>query len=343
MWVDAGDRPTRAGGQAVTLVKLRCSSLERALHCAGSTVLPSAGRTTDESSRGTDRHARLAKGEGERIVRSLPLPFGNFTVTAIEQAFENDYLTGHPDLVGETDDAIVVVDFKGPGDVTDAKDNAQLKGYALLVQPHLMHATAWGVIIHVDDDLAVLSWDAAFYSEADLDAFEGSVIGLQAAREETTGGGHLALHMGEWCRRCDSFAFCPAQTNLVKDLAKVQRDAAPLTPETAARAWAKLKAYKTLLETIDDALRDYAAEHPVDLGKGKVLGPIEVPREEVLPDIALEVLTEAYGREKVEGLAELKLTKGAIEKTLGKEAIVLLRQRGACKTTLSVCVKEHGQ
>jgi hypothetical protein len=327
----------------MTLVKLRCSSLERALHCAGSTVLPSAGRTTDESARGTDRHARLAKGEGERIVRSLPLPFGEFSVHAIEQAFEDDYLTGHPDLVGETTDAIVVVDFKGPGDVTAAKDNAQLKGYALLAQPHLMHATAWGVIIHVDDGLNVLGWDAAFYTEADLDAFQGSVIGLQTAREDATGERPLTLHMGEWCRRCDSFAYCPAQTNLVKDLATIPREGGPLTPQTAASAWAKLKAYKTLLETIDEALRDYAAENPVDLGKGKVLGPVEVPREEVLPDLAFEVLAEAYGREKVEGLAELKLTKGAIEKRLGKEAIVLLRQRGACKTTLSVCVKEHGQ
>jgi hypothetical protein len=325
----------------VTLVKLRCSSLERALHCAGSTVLPSAGRTTDESARGTDRHTRLAAGEGERIVRSLPLPFGDFTVTAIEQAFENDYLTGHPDFVGETEDAIVVVDFKGPGDVTDAKDNAQLKGYAILARPHLMHGSAWGVIVHVDDALTVLDWDAAYYSEADLDAFEGSVIGLQTAREDATGDRPLTLHMGEWCRRCDSFAYCPAQTNLVKDLATIPREVAPLTPETAASAWSRLKAYKVLLGTIEDALRDYAAENPVELGKGKVLGPVECPREEVIPDLAFEVLAKHYGRDKVEELAELKLTKGAIEKRLGKEAIVLLRQHGACKTTLSICVKEH--
>lgn len=303
-------------------MKPRPSRLALHFRCPGSLSLEAVERSTEAGDEGSKRHRWLAQ-HPELAVRELGLTGEVFTEEPVRLAF----MAGTADLIA-AGPPVTVVDWKLAGeDKGSPKESPQLLGYALGVSAERV------AFIYVepsgpDGECKVVRSRMESVSQDDLHAFANSLY-------ELIEGPHDQFTTGNHCARCPGATSCPALREQVS--LALEEHALVLNEDTAAKAWARLKAVKAACEIAEDAVKAFASSHPVPLPNGKVLGATQTSREEIVPAVALSLFPE------LRQAAETRLTKAMVVSILGQEGLVALRLAGGTKTLIGTSVKEHAR
>mgnify|MGYP001565594815 FL=1 len=253
-----------------------------------------------------------------------------------------DELPGTADLVGVTDDAVVVWDYKsGFAPLGPPRESPQLLFYALAAaRTYRRDRAVAGFIRRLGDPI---------YSRAEFDSFDldAAAVRVRTVMERAPITIPEGLVQGEHCRYCPSFGACPAKMALLRGL--LHGDEMPvLSTETAPAVFARLLLAEEVLERVRATVQEYARHSPIRLPGGEVFGLVEVGRDVLYPELARPILVEAYGEEVASEaiVAEPKLTKAALTKALKghmqshpglkiskleRAALELLRAGGACE------------
>lgn len=232
---------------------------------------------------------------------------------------EDGEIPGSADVVGVTVDSVLVMDYKTgwgkPG-------LWQLKFYALAAARAYGRSRATVAFIYVREGLDPW-YDYHDFDELDLDSFEVELAQIISNVAETkvrvASGEHVPPTSGEHCKYCPAFSACPAQRDLAAQLGSAPTSIEDevellLNGEAAAEAWKRIKAARAVLDRVEETVRTYAEESPVDLGDGIVLGPKAVSRDSLDGSITREVLMEMWGEEVADKAVavEVKATKKGV-------------------------------
>lgn len=282
------------------------------------------------------------------------------------QAKENE-MVGSMDLAGLNPQAFVLYDWKtGRSHIDKAEINWQVRTYALMGARAYGLDAAEGAIVRLLDDGEVwhdrLEMDALDLAnhESELKKLMMAWGMVQVAPKDTL----PPLHEGPHCRFCPALPHCPAKMALLKTAfdGDLSEYTAELTPERAAKAWAKLETASELVERLKYIVKDYARRSPFPTSEGYLVGEVTEHRETIVPARAREALEKAYGQvggavysESVE--VKEVLTKAALKSSLRKlvlpnmpggkisylekEALEALRKNGAVSVSSFKAVKEH--
>lgn len=263
-------------------------------------------------------------------------------------------VVGTADVLGLTDDAVVVLDYKtGHGSQTAARWNWQLRFLALAAARHYQMRRAVVALVYVGTDLPPY-FDRAVLEYADLAATELELSrvteAVRQARWDVTRGQVPQMRTGEHCRYCPARPTCPA---LNAGLMAVAQD-----PASLATLEAKAKALPTLMRSLSDAelvgvmqrlkVLIPALEVAEREGKARVrergqirgadgttLRAVEQARDEVNATLVEQVVTEMCGAEVAAKAVtyEATTTKKAIHAAVPADKLALveeaLRRAGA--------------
>lgn len=254
-------------------------------------------------------------------------------------------------LLGE--DAVFVADWKGVDPTTPrAEVNPQMRFLALAAARAYGRSRAVVELIHLKED------GSAWRDRAEFDALALDLFGIEL--EELVKASPDRIVEGPHCKRCPAFQCCPAKRMLVASLAQGHENALAeqLTPELAAAALLRVEAIEGIVKHVRERLEQFAETTPIPLPDGEVLGPVKVERETIDPVIALPVLAARFGEEVAAAAVKnepsmpknrltlaLKMfqatNKGLKITHLEKEALGLLRERGAVKVKESTSIRRH--
>jgi hypothetical protein len=283
------------------VIRLSASGVTRALACPGSLVLPQHRYETKFAADGTDRHAdsevAIDMGDEEdvlpaRIIEMLEdddvkdtecsFAFDCATGTARELGYGRESyknlspfeIPGCLDLIVKNKRRIIVVDKKGFERVGPAESNEQTMTYALMV------ARTYGydevtVVIYYE----VGGTDVAVVSALDLDAHAERLKALMVDTARAAVEPTKFLAMGRWCKYCPAFLSCPKQHALTLEVGSGQmamqvESRIPFDDDDdAAQAFDLLQRVKMIAQRIQAGLYARAAQRPIPLRSGNVLGP----------------------------------------------------------------------
>lgn len=229
------------------------------------------------------------------------------------------------DLVGLSDDAVFIGDYKGPHAwLPRPEDSYQLGTGAVAAARLFGRSRAHLEYIRILDDGRPLKFHAeldVFGLEAAAERVRGAMQAVALVRQVVDSGHVPNVSEGPWCRYCNARASCPAKTAVIRQLVL---DTQPipftqaLTPESAARAYAMYWPMKAALKQVEGALYAYAKLDPIFVrdeedGSQRWFGELDRPGdEEVSGPIAHAVLTEVYSGEVANAAVEYTATKKAI-------------------------------
>jgi Protein of unknown function (DUF2800) len=260
---------------------------------------------------GYDVATGQVRGLGENLGRAYP-----------ERVSESE-IFGSIDLVGHG----LVADYKFEGfesHTPPARDNSQLAFAGLcLARLQKLDEVKVGLIRIQPDGEIVEDW-------ATLDLFDFDVLSarlrstlerVRIAEREVAEGKIPSVSRGPWCRYCPAASSCPAVTNLIRAVAlepvkTAEEIRAMLTPETAAKAYRRLREVEEALKPVKTALHLFADETEIDLGDGLVYGATTSDREKLDARIARKALAELHGPEVAEAACDFETSKTAIERAL---------------------------
>lgn len=257
------------------------------------------------------------------------------------------------DVVGindEDEDARIayVADYKsGFGKVIEAKDSWQIKAAAVCV------SLVYDVADVVGDVICTPPGRSPWSSRTRFHAFELGLLGAEIAiirrrvdeaREVIAAGGIPIVSEGEHCKYCPAINYCPAKTSLARQLGD---EAAPrgieelvgyaITPETAAKAWRRLRAVEQLTKVVRDRLERLALAEPIPLGDGRYLGGVtKNGKESINADMAHRRIGELYGP------AVAEVAAPSTRKALKKSVHEALRTAKAAGLIRAVAPVERG-
>jgi hypothetical protein len=280
---------------------------------------------------------------------------------AYEGKLEPGEMAGTEDVVGITEDAVVVYDYKsGFGHVPPAAENWQLKFGALAAARTYGKGRALVGIIRLQNGDP---WhDEAELDELDLEAaaVELRALALRVKEEESRlrDGAHPRTVTGSHCKYCPALPHCPAQTSLVRELgfAAIDPGKPVITEENVVALYEKLEAVDRLRDMMWESLDAYATAHPVQLPNGDVYGPCETEKETIDPHKGSVLLAEKYdskvaldavkqepaipwNRLELALKAWMQRHPGSKLKDLKLEARQLLREKGALRVEVKRTVK----
>lgn len=216
------------------------------------------------------------------------------------------HLYGTADLVRVHGSTVYVVDVKtGRGWLPRPSESGQLRFLALAFARVYACESAEVGHLRVDGDgRAWLDLDA-------LDAFELATVRDQLVEARAAVNARvMAPKEGPWCRYCPAFACCPAKAALACASVDV---VGPLTRETAAAAWQRVKDVRAVLDRVEAAVREYAAREPVPLGDGWQLTEVETTRETLDARKVHAAVLEMLGPAAADQAVELTATKSGLE------------------------------
>lgn len=292
----------------------------------------------------------------------------------IDRAYTGLKLTEIPmtlDVLGISPDRVYVPDYKtGRAAIPAPRENGQLMLAGLAASKAYDRDEATIEIIVPDED------GQPQRQTADVDFFElddfadrtaRAMQDLITAKAIVARGGTPNVASGRHCQYCPAFRACPAQTALVRAAMSGPQPIrtggllAPgaLDPERLADTWRTLGQVRIALGQLEGEILVLAGREPIDLGDGKVLGPVETARERVTDAAAAHALLEArYSRAAADGAMKLATSKEAIRKAVSKHkppkaklstkaedgeldrVLQALRATGGLRTTRSVRVRE---
>lgn len=229
------------------------------------------------------------------------------------------------DLVGVSDDAVYIGDWKGPHAwLPRPQDSYQLGTGAVAAARLFGRSRAVLEYIRIRDDGKPLKFDAeldVFGLEAAAERVRAAMQAVELVRGVIAAGQVPNVTEGPWCRYCNARASCPAKTATIRQLVL---DTQPipfkqaLTPESAARAYAMYFPMKAALKQVEGALYAYAKLDPIFVreeedGSQRWFGELIRPgNEEIDGPIAHAVLTQLYSGEVANASVEYTATKTAI-------------------------------
>lgn len=321
---------------------ITASAIPRLLACPASHGLPHHAYNSVHATAGQDRHAEAEAAadtggelhpavvalmvEGDQLATECAFAYDAATDTARELGHvDRRYgdlapyeLPGTMDLLIRQEGRAVVVDYKSFAEVDPAERNTQLATYALMV------ARCYGL----DEVTVAIIYlvggrrpSIATLGPLDLDAHAARLkrLHVDVARPS-------APVSGPHCKYCPAFLACPVQHALTIDVGETL----PLRIEatipfhddaSAAEAFDLLQRIKTLSTRIQAALYARAAERPIPLGNGMVLGSREKQGSTVIDaDIAYAVVRELHGQEAADKSVTRKASQVGIERAVGKPA-----------------------
>lgn len=281
---------------------------------------------------------------------------------------EQAYATARPgemlgtmDVVGLTDDAVIVPDYKtGHHRYGPAKEIRQLRAYALLATRAYGKRRAVSGIISIRED------GTSYYDKCELDEFDLACVEVEihelvtlvrAEQARVAAGGTPKTVEGDHCARCPAISFCPSKMRLVRQFAAAPQELEDLvvgaTEEQLGEAWQRADALEKVVERVKEAIRHRAEQRPIPLPSGKVIGP--VPTEKLLLDQAAAALSEMFGPFVAAAAteSESRISKTSVEralrdhvqqpgvtlKALMKKALDAIREAGGVQ--IEMTVKPH--
>ncbi len=342
------------------------SGTERAIICDASNVLPRADRPTSYGDKGTALHAYLpdAQQNGreaalERVpeewraaaevidISALPANLASEVALAwdwktdagrelgrnIGRAYEVSAteFPGTTDLLGVGDDEVFVADLKtGRSRVTQARENGQLATLALMACRAYGKSRARVALIHMREDGTVY-WDVADLSALDLAMHAKALRGVAQRMEAfgTVKGAQVRTVVGSHCKYCPAFHSCSAMTLLAREIGSTGDGLIPpLTPETGAFVWERIKLVELVIERAKEAVKTMAFSEPILLRDGQVLGPVDVKRDEIDSEKAIQALGELYPTLRALPVDSV-VTKKSLERLVREHTILIICATGA--------------
>lgn len=229
------------------------------------------------------------------------------------------------DLLGASDLAVLIGDYKGPHAWLPAPAESYQLGTGAVAAARLLgRSSAVLEYIRIRDDSTVYKIRAeldVFGLEAAAERVRGTMEAVQRVRAVIAAGQVPNVSEGPWCRYCNARQSCPAKTAIIRQLVLDTQPLPPmtlLTPEAAARAYAMFEPMKRALKQVEGALYAYAKLDPIfvrteDDGSERWFGELSRPgNEEVSGPVAHRVLTELYSGEVANAAVEYTATKTAI-------------------------------
>lgn len=219
--------------------------------------------------------------------------------------FEADVF-GTADLVRVHNGTAYVIDVKtGRGWLPRPSESGQLRFLGMAF------ARAYGCDSAEVGHLRVDGEGRAWLDLDALDALELATVETQLQDARAAVAARIvAPREGPWCRYCPAFACCPAKAALA--CASVDMNG-PLTRETAAAAWQRIKDVRAVLDRVESAVREYAAREPVPLGDGWQLAEVETTREILDARVVHSVLLSQLGAQAADDAVQLATTKTSME------------------------------
>lgn len=273
---------------------------------------------------------------------------------------------GTADVVGLTDDEVVVLDYKsGWTQLGPIRRNLQLRFYALCAARVYGKDKARIGIIRVRPNEEPF-WDCADLDIVDLDATAYAVSQVRqralAVEEMLATGGKPLTVQGEHCAWCPAFNSCPSKMGLARELGGLEDAAgfspATLTEENFPKVWERLEQAEEVLKRVRQVLEEFTRLRPVPAENGYVIGPRAYPRDDIDPDIAQQVLADMVdelaaidavraAKETGKGLIEDAIRKAkargqkVVIKRKKEEVLAEIRARGGITTSVSFPVSRH--
>jgi len=225
--------------------------------------------------------------------------------------------------VDRKDRRVFIGDYKsGRLWVGRPRENAQLMSAAAAACSVFDADEAVVEVIYLDDDGVprrfadvVTAWELETFGD-DLEAAMQSAI---EARMVIGRGGTPNVAAGSHCRYCSAYRNCPAQTALVRAAVTALQPGAGapftsgfLAPDRLAATWRQVQAFRIMLGRVESEVLALASREPIDLGDGKVLGPVETARETIEADTTYTVLEARYGRAAADRAMTRKTSKAAV-------------------------------
>ncbi len=222
-------------------------------------------------------------------------------------------------------------------------------------------------MIRIFDDGDAYRASAAF-SPAEVDAAEGELVMLASRimldRTTYDSGREVPAVTGPHCTYCPSFAWCPANLALARELGLApqefrDRSVALITPANAPQVYERVKQARAVLDEVEAAIQTYARQTPIDLGDGVVYGVRPEERRAIDGHLAEPALAEVLGdaaKTAIEPEVTIASVKRAVKKYLAarpkenvrgaaaeleKRALEVLKARGALKVTQAGKLIEH--
>lgn len=215
------------------------------------------------------------------------------------------------DLVGRTDDEVIVIDFKTGRAPVYAEGNLQLRAGALAACRVAGVPRARVAIFTLLDSGEWLQ-DWATLTEFDIADVEEEIRGILARVNEAAAavdaGKMPEMEAGAHCRYCRCATGCPLQMGIVRAaFSDLAQPFDRLTPKQIGQAWERKQMLEALLERADDTfmlLVEQLGEIP--LPSGQVLKITSNTTTKVDPD-AVDYVRKAFGEEVLAAASTVKL------------------------------------
>lgn len=329
---------------------LTMSAVPRTLACPASMVLPHTPYSNEFSEAGVVGHNEMESAAINREWHKLP-PIVQDLLTAydadhvypelglvynyvlntgrvIDRMAARDYRGIEPYEIPGTADLVavdarrrrgLVVDYKRFEEVGHPSVNTQTLGYAAAL------ARAFD-LDEVDVAIAYLGEGKRYTETATLDGVDFDAHRIRLMTLDTTIAGarvdpNAYLQTGRHCRWCPAFHACPEQAALALELKTdpevIERQLPLDNDEFAANAYAFLARIKILSKRLSDAVYARAAERPIPIGNGKVLGRVEKRGNLQLDaDTVYQVMRAMHGQEAADASVRRTASQSGIEEAL---------------------------
>lgn len=360
---------------------ISASALTRLIRCPGSAAIPQSRTASVWSDQGTANHERreeqILAGDFSEFPEEIRDALADHDDTQSEVAVAYDVATGHGRILGTglrrqyhlvvpplapyevpgTIDMIamdaartraLVIDFK----LWQEVDWIQLTFYALAV------ARAWNLnevtIALLYEGTGRVRWKRL--DAIDLDAFAAEHLAelhQRVAAEQAKVARNVLpdTNEGPWCKHCPAQHACPGKVALARrvilgDEANTLALLKPLDAANAAMLYDRIKAARAALATLEKAVYARAAEDPIPLANGKVLGlHTKQGNEQLDGDVVWSVVSELHGREVADQVVTREATKKRLTEVLkakgAKEVIAAVKERGGVIRKESTEVREY--
>lgn len=314
---------------------ISASAIPRLLACPASHRLPHHQYNSAHATAGQDRHAEAEAAadtggelhpavvalmrEGDQMATECAFAYDVATDTARELGHvDRRYgslapyeLPGTMDLLIRGHGRAVVIDYKSFAEVDPAERNTQLATYALMV------ARCYGL----DEVTVAIVYltnahrpSIATLGPLDLDAHAARLKRLHVEVAKPS-----APVSGPHCKYCPAFLACPVQHALTIDVGetlplRIEAQVPFGDDQSAAEAFDLLQRIKVLSTRIQAALYARAAERPIPLGNGMVLGERTVEGNDRLDgNIVWSVVRDLHGQEMADAAVERHATKAKLD------------------------------
>ena len=266
-------------------------------------------------------------------------------------------IPGTADVVGVTDDSVLVEDYK-TGYVKIPADSMQNRFLALCAMRVYDKPNAVVAIRQRRDD-ETFGRVAAELDEFDADELAEKLSGFHArhaaVKAVVEAGRAPNVYEGDHCRYCPAFHSCPAKTALAVTIgsgAAIEAITEQLTPVVAASVWLQIKALREVANRVERHIYAMAKEEPIDLGNGTTLGEKEKRGNESLDGtVVYAVMAERHGEKVARASVKFVATKKGIKEALRgnvpkvapaeKDIMAEVRKRDGATRKATVSVMEY--